>query len=122
MSTNGIKISELPPLATLTDDSLFAVVEGGVTKNITGELVREFALSNAPVRATWTDYVTRWDAEPVSLGPATAPVAGEVFEYTLEGVTRFRLVPEPYAPADDVFYESFASGTCSTAIVSRNYL
>jgi hypothetical protein len=71
------------------------------------------------VKRTWTDYVTRWDTIPVLTGAGTAPVAGDVYAYTLGGVTRYRLVPTAYAPGDDMFYESFAGGECTGALAAR---
>jgi hypothetical protein len=69
---------------------------------------------------TWTDLVSRWDAEPTLVGTAATPAAGDVYAYNLGGATRYRLVPAPYGPAADVFYNEFSAGACSGPIVARN--
>lgn len=44
---------------------------------------------------------------------------GTVFKYTLEGVERFRLVPEPYDPSEDAFFEAFDGTTLTNLIIKR---
>lgn len=69
-----------------------------------------------PPGLTWSDLVTRWDAAP---SPAGSTAAGEVYAYQLDGVTRYRLVPEPYAASGDRFYGSFVGGVLTTPLASR---
>lgn len=68
----------------------------------------------------WSDYKDSWTNEPEIVGVATAPVAGDVWSYTLGGVTRYRLVPDDYSPAEDAFYSAFVAGACTGLIVSRS--
>jgi hypothetical protein len=64
----------------------------------------------------WSDYVNNWSTAPVSQGVIAS---GEVFAYTLNGTTRYRLVPSPYTPQNDAFYTTFTSGVLSGLIVTR---
>ncbi|CAB4168923.1 Tail accessory factor GP4 [uncultured Caudovirales phage] len=68
---------------------------------------------------TWTDFTTRFDTDPVSVGTCTAPVSGDVYQYILSGITRYRLVPTPYVAINDVFYSSYDGSTCSGRIIGR---
>jgi hypothetical protein len=86
-------------------------LEAGVGIDIAGEVIS--------IKRTWTDYATRWDAEPALTGTASTPAAGDVYAYILGGVTRYRLVPTSYAPAGDVFYGDFTGGACSGPLVAR---
>jgi hypothetical protein len=113
-------VSSLP--GTLQADAVYAVRVGAgfdlYITDSTGALA--FQANGAPAPPTWTDYATRWDAPPVSVGASTSPVAGTVLEYELGGVTRYRLVPSTYAPEDDAFYTNFAAGACTGLIASRS--
>jgi hypothetical protein len=64
----------------------------------------------------WSDLVTQWDVTP-ALSATIA--AGSVYDYTLDGVTRYRLVPSPYSPAGDAFYATFAGGVLSNLVAAR---
>jgi uncharacterized protein YwlG (UPF0340 family) len=64
----------------------------------------------------WITYAMLWDTAPTVAGSVAA---GTVFTYTLDGNTRYRLVPEPYDPSDDAFYGSFAGMVLSDLIVAR---
>ena len=44
---------------------------------------------------------------------------GKVFNYILNGVTRYRFVPTIYNPAQDAFYLTFTGGTLSNLITTR---
>jgi hypothetical protein len=65
---------------------------------------------------TWSELVLRWDSQPVKLGQIAA---GSVYSYTLQGVTRYRLVPSPYVMAQDGFYGSYVNGVLMGLITSR---
>jgi hypothetical protein len=65
---------------------------------------------------TWSYLVTQWDVTP-ALSATIA--AGGVYAYTLDGVTRYRLVPSPYSPAGDAFYATFSGGVLSTLVAAR---
>lgn len=93
--------------------------DSGVTLTAGAGIEIDAGTNIISVKRTWTDYVTRWDAEPVLSGESTGPVAGEVYTYVLGGVTRFRLVPTAYTPVEDIFYEAFSGGACSGVIAMR---
>jgi hypothetical protein len=61
----------------------------------------------------------QWDTEP-----STAAVigAGEVLTYTLQGVTRYRLVPNPYDSTEDAFYAAFDGTNLTTKLIARNVI
>ena len=44
---------------------------------------------------------------------------GAVYSYTLDGVTRFRFVPDPYDPRQDAFYEDFDGTDLLNLIIRR---
>ena len=69
---------------------------------------------------SWNDYASMRDVDPVLLTTVTTPVAGDVYSYTWNSVTRYRLVPTNYNYADDAFYSSFTSGVLSGKLVDRN--
>lgn len=64
----------------------------------------------------WFYYATSWSVEPSHNQSITG---GSVFDYTLDGVTRFRFVPTPYDPTLDAFYASFVGGALGGLIVRR---
>ena len=64
----------------------------------------------------WTYYATTWSVEP-SLN--TAITGGEVYNYTLDGTTRYRFVPTTYDATQDAFYTTFNNPTLSGLIVAR---
>lgn len=65
---------------------------------------------------TWEFYATNWSTEPIF---NIAITGGMVFDYTLDGVTRYRFVADPYDPETDAFYETFSLGVLSDLIVTR---
>lgn len=69
---------------------------------------------SAPV--SWGYFKDHWSASPAQVGTTAS---GAVWAYTLDGVTRYRLVPEPYVSAQDGFYSTFAGGALSGLIASR---
>lgn len=104
---------EIPGIeSTVNLDNEFILTQPKIVNNITNiTLVTPL---------TWSDYMTRWDTPPVQVGAATLPVAGDVYEYVLQGVSRYRLVPTTYDPQFDAFYTSFAGGVLAGLIVARN--
>lgn len=66
--------------------------------------------------ATWTFYATTWSVEPTL---NTSLAGGDVFNYTLDGVTRYRYVPNTYDASEDAFYATFSNPTLSGLIVAR---
>jgi len=68
---------------------------------------------------TWSYLVLQLSAEPTDQGRATSPALGDVQAYMLDGVTRYRLIPDSGALAQDAFYSAFAAGVCSGLIASR---
>lgn len=71
---------------------------------------------SATAGADWTYYVTTWSVEPTL---NTAITGGEVYNYTLDGTTRYRFVPTTYDPTEDAFYTTFSNPTLSGLIVAR---
>lgn len=68
----------------------------------------------APV--TWAYFKDHWSETPTTAGTTAA---GSVLAYTLDGITRYRLVPAPYDPAQDAFYNTFTGGVLSGLIAAR---
>lgn len=66
---------------------------------------------------TWIHLINEWSEEPTLL---TTIVEGEVYEYTYDAVTYYRLVPTPYDSAVDAFYSTFTSGVLAGKIVARS--
>jgi hypothetical protein len=83
------------------------------------ELQSDLMVAPGAVILAWGYLANQWSSEPEKVGTATSPVAGDVYAYTLAGVTRFRLVPGAYVSGDDAFYASFADGICAGFIASR---
>lgn len=60
----------------------------------------------------WIKYATRWDTEPTLAGlfpNINDPAEGftgfdEIYLYVLDGVSRYRRVPEDYIASEDAFY------------------
>ena len=65
---------------------------------------------------TWDYLVQNWSVEPALNAVITG---GTVYNYTLSGVTRYRLVPDPYTATSDQFYSDFNGTTLSGLIVAR---
>lgn len=64
----------------------------------------------------WIDYVSHWSEQPTQIAIIDD---GIVFTYVLDSVTRYRLVPDPYLPENDAFYENWNGTILSDLIVSR---
>lgn len=65
---------------------------------------------------TWEYLVANWSVEP-SLN--TAISGGDVYDYTLNGTTRYRFVPTTYNPTQDAFYADFDGTTLTDLIITR---
>lgn len=63
---------------------------------------------------TWEYLLMNWSVEPTL---NTAIVGGDVYNYTLNGTTRYRFVPTTYDPTQDAFYENF-DGTNLTGLIT----
>lgn len=68
---------------------------------------------------SWLHYLSQWSVAPVSIGAATSPVAGTVFEHTNGAVTVYRLVPDTYDPEEDAFYLNHTAGILTGKLASR---
>ena len=79
-----------------------------------GQLSEMPAGDNLPL--TWDFLVMNWTTEPTVAGTVAA---GDVYAYTLGGVTRYRLVPTVYSAALDAFYSGYSGGVLSGLICSR---
>lgn len=64
----------------------------------------------------WSTYANNWSETPTQIATIAT---GAVYQYVWRGVTRYRLVPEPYLSENDAFYSAFSSGVLSSFIVSR---
>ena len=71
------------------------------------------------LEVSWLYYLTNWSEAPSLIGAATSPTTGYVYSHTLDGVTRYRLVPDPYDATEDAFYLTHASGVLSNKIASK---
>lgn len=65
---------------------------------------------------TWDFLVANWSIKPIVVGTVSS---GTVYGYTLDGVTRYRLVPSVYSAAQDAFYSTYSGGTLSGLITNR---
>ena len=63
---------------------------------------------------TWTYLYTKWSVEPTL---NTTITGGDVYNYTLDGTTRYRFVPTIYDPKQDAFYSNF-DGTNLTGLIT----
>jgi len=98
-------------ISTLVNDSDFQTL---------AEVEALIASAPAPTPAlVWTDYATRWDTAPTLNKAITG---GQVFNYTLNGTTRFRFVPTTYDSNLDAFYSGFNNTTdvLSGLLAKRN--
>lgn len=89
-------------------------LRGLIDADLTG--VPQDAKGNFLLGQTWDLYVTNWSVAPSLNGTITG---GSVYDYTLNGTTRYRFVPDPYDPTLDAFYSTFSAGVLSDIIVTR---
>ena len=87
-----------------------------VTTTVSTDKVQIFDVNNKSnklilindLTTTWGYLVEHWTIEP-TLVSTTA--TGEIYNYTLNGVTRYRFVPTTYDPTQDAFYSDLALTT-----------
>ena len=65
---------------------------------------------------SWSHYLDHWDVEPIQISTTSS---GTVFGYTLGGVTRYRLIPNPYDATQDAFYSDWDGTALSGLIITR---
>lgn len=75
-----------------------------------------FIVENSSSSTTWVFYATTWSVEPIL---NTTIAGGDVYDYTLDGTTRYRFVPTTYDATEDAFYTNFGGGLLTGLIVSR---
>lgn len=85
---------------------------------------RTTLVENIPVakqwQLEWQYLASQWSTEPSQVGTATInSSSGAVYTYTLNGVTRYRFVPDTYNSTLDRFYTTYTSGVLSGLISSR---
>ncbi len=68
------------------------------------------------IELSWSYLVSNWTVEPTL---STTIVSGDVYDYELDGVTRYRLVPEPYNSTQDAFYSDFDGTNLTNLITTR---
>lgn len=68
------------------------------------------------VNNSWTYFVTTWSEPPTFNSNISG---GSVYNYILNGITRYRFIPTSYISELDCFYGSFISGVLSNPIISR---
>lgn len=76
----------------------------------------ENSFAKAGAGLDWGYYKDHWSVAPTLLATIAA---GDVWSYTLSGVTRYRLIPATYTPAQDAFYSQFTGGVLSGLIATR---
>jgi hypothetical protein len=91
------------------------IVGGGATIGWVMSYV-DTALAGVDSTNTWSFYSTSWSVEPALVETIGA---GDVYSYTLDGTTRYRLVPDPYDPTQDAFYTTFSGSVLAGLIVTR---
>ena len=110
-------VSALPD--PLEPDALYYVRTGaGFDMYLTDTTgVVAYTLNGGAVAALkWSDLATRWDDAPTLNAAITG---GTVYNYTLDGVTRYRFVPTTYDAAADAFYSNFDGTTLSGLVAAR---
>lgn len=65
---------------------------------------------------TWEHLLNNWSTEPTL---NTIIVNGEVYNYNLNGITRYRFVPTIYNPTQDAFYGVFDGINLTNLITTR---
>ena len=111
------------PAGTIADPSIYPVESPEIGDTVFAE--REGIGIRIPVNGTtweaikglsWDFLVAKWSVEPTELATIAS---GVVWEYTLESTTRYRLVPTPYDPTQDAFYEDFDGTNLTNLITTR---
>lgn len=80
------------------------------------QLVSNLSLAGGALILSWDFLVTNWSSQPSQIGTTAQ---GSVFSYTLNGVTRYRLVPTSYVANQDIFYSNWDGSSLSNPIVAR---
>lgn len=77
--------------------------------------------SNVVSINAWVYYKDTWTTTPTVIATTTTAPTGDVWSYTLNGVTRYRFVPTTYDPTLDAFYSTWNAGTSTLSglIVTR---
>ena len=100
--------------------SVTAVVAapGSVTAVVTDGAVVDAAIAGAAVflLMPWVQLAAQWDVPPSLIATIAS---GDVYEYTYQGTTRYRLVPSPYLATLDAFYSAFDGAALSGLITAR---
>lgn len=74
------------------------------------------SLENGAIILDWGYLSSHFSQDPILAATITG---GEVWEYVLNGVTRYRFVPNPYSYSGDAFYSTYTGGVLSGLIVAR---
>lgn len=116
----GVAFTSFSTLSDLLDDNLGksspdtgAALEWG---EITGDINTQQDLVDLVKLKNWGYLAIHWDTAPTL---NTTIATGDVYDYTLDGVTRYRHVPSTYNASRDSFYETFDGTTLSDLITSR---
>ena len=104
----------------LDDTNLSRLVSGTLDNNGLATFVRddatEFTVDFSNLVLTWEYFVLNWSTNPTF---NTNITGGRVFDYTLNGVTRYRFIPIPYNATGDAFYSSFDGTNLTGLIITR---
>ena len=104
---------------TNTEKSKLAGIQSGAEVKVQADWSETNPASDAFIQNkpanTWEYFASNWSTEPTFNSAITN---GGVYNYTLNGVTRYRFVPTTYNPTQDAFYESF-DGTALTNIITK---
>lgn len=65
---------------------------------------------------TWEYLVLNWSSNPTI---NTAIIGGDVYDYTLNGTTRYRFVPTTYDSTENAFYSNFDGVNLTDIITTR---
>lgn len=101
---------------TTADDGTTSIKPTSVGTLEPGRWRRIAAVTGGAAAADWGFYAEHWSVEPTQIATITG---GTVWEYTLDSVTRYRFVPDPYDPTGDAFYSTFTNPTLSGLLVTR---
>ena len=80
------------------------------------KIVSDLSLENNTVILTWDYLVNNWSSEPVLVGTISG---GDVYEYVLHSISRYRFVPTTYSSTQDCFYSDFNGTIVSNLICPR---
>lgn len=90
------------------------IIDPVVWGAIGGSILDQTDLQDALL--TWDFLKDTWSIEP---NLNTTLANGDVYNYTLNNITRYRFVPTVYNPTQDAFYESFDGSTLTNLIITR---